>query len=169
LRVFSRPSAWRKKRLAAFVSRLALSRKSIVVDQHGVVLDEILQRRRDKRTAKKLLVTLLKRQGWAPRRLVTDKLASYDAAKRELAPGIEHRRHKGLNNHAENSHVPLQKRERQMQGFRSPGGLQRFTSVFSVVRNLFVPPARKRPALSTHLHRLAAFARWRSAAGLVPA
>ena len=139
------------------------------VDQHGVVLDEILQRRRDKRAAKKLLVKLLKRQGWAPRRIVTDKLASYGAAKREVAPGIEHRSHKGLNNRAENSHVPLRKRERQMQGFRSAGGLQRFTSIFSAVRNLFVPPASKRQALSTHLHRLAAFARWRSVAGLEPA
>src|SRR3712207_8973549 len=88
------------------------------------------------------------------------------AAKRELAPGIEHRSHKGLNNRAENSHLPLRRRERQMQGFRSAGGLQRFTSVFSTVRNLFVPPASRRPALATHLHRLAAFARWRSAAGL---
>jgi putative transposase len=136
------------------------------VDQHGVVLDEILQRRRDKRAAKRLLVSLLKRQGWAPRRIVTDKLASYGAAKRELAPGIEHRSHKGLNNRAENSHVPLRRRERQMQGFRSAGGLQRFTSIFSAVRNLFVPPASKRPAFSTHLHRLAAFARWRSVTGL---
>jgi putative transposase len=136
------------------------------VDQHGVVLDEILQRRRGKRAAKKLLVKLLKRQGWAPRRIVTDKLASYGAAKREVAPGIEHRSHKGLNNRAENSHVPLRKRERQMRGFRSAGGLQRFTSIFSAVRNLFVPPASKRPAFSTHLHRLAAFVRWRSAAGL---
>jgi putative transposase len=136
------------------------------VDQHGIVLDEILQRRRDKRAAKRLLIKLLKRQGWAPRRIVTDKLASYGAAKREVAPGIEHRSHKGLNNRAENAHLPLRKRERQMQGFRSAGGLQRFTSIFSAVRNLFVPPASKRPAFSTHLHRLAAFARWRSAAGL---
>jgi putative transposase len=136
------------------------------VDQHGVVLDEILQRHRDKRAAKRLLIKLLKRQGWTPRRLVTDKLAAYGAAKREVAPGIEHRRHKGLNNRAENSHLPLRRRERQMQGFRSAGGLQRFTSIFSAVRNLFVPPASKRPAFSTHLHRLAAFARWRSVTGL---
>ncbi len=61
------------------------------VDQHGVVLDEILQRRRDKRAAKRLLIKLLKRQGQAPRRIVTDKLASYRAAKREAAPGMEHR------------------------------------------------------------------------------
>src|ERR671933_19488 len=67
------------------------------VDQHGVVLDEILQRRRDKRATKRLLIKLLKRQGRTPRRIVTDKLASYGAAKREVAPGIEHRSHKGLN------------------------------------------------------------------------
>jgi putative transposase len=76
-----------------------------------------------------------------------------------MAPSIEHRSHKGFNNRAENAHLTLRKRERQMQGFRSPGGLQRFTSVFSTIRNLFVPPASKRPALSTHLHQLAVFAR----------
>ena len=136
------------------------------VDQHGVVLDESLQRRRDKRAAKRLLIKLLKRQDRAPRRIVTDKLASHRAAKREVAPGMEHRNHKGLNNRAENAHVPLRKRERQMQGFRSAGGLQRLTSVFSAVRSLFVPPPSKRPAFSTHLHRLAALARWRNAARL---
>src|ERR671916_1108809 len=120
------------------------------VDQTGMVLDVLVQRRRDKRAAKRLLRKLLKRQGRAPRRIVTDKLASYGAAKREVAPGIEHRSHKGLNNRAENSHVPLRKRERQMQRFRSAGALQRFTSIFSAVRNLFVPPASKRPAFSTH-------------------
>ena len=106
------------------------------VDQHGAVLDEILQRRRDKRAARRLLVRLLKRQGWRPRRIVTDKLPFYAAAKREVAPTLEHRAHKGLNNRAENSHRPLRKRERHMQGFRSPGGLQRFLSVFSATRNL---------------------------------
>jgi putative transposase len=136
------------------------------VDQHGVVLDEILQRRRDTKAARRLLVTLLKKQGWRPRRIITDKLASYGAAMRELAPSLEHRAHKGLNNRAENSHVPLRRRERQMQGFRSPGGLQRFASVFSAVRNLFVPPTRRRSALATHLHRLEAIGTWRQVANL---
>jgi putative transposase len=75
--------------------------------------------------------------------------------------------HKGLNNRAENSHVPLRKRERMMQGFRSAAGLQRFTSVFSAVRNLFVPPHSHRSALTTHLHRLQAMAAWKSAAGVL--
>ena len=136
------------------------------VDQHGAVLDEILQRRRDKRAARRPLIRLLKRQGWRPRRIVTDRLPSYGAAKREVAPSLEHRAHKGLNNRAENSHVTFRKRERQMQGFRSPGGLQRFVSVFSALRNLFVPPARRRSALATRLHRLEAFGAWRYAAGL---
>ncbi len=68
------------------------------VDQAGMVLDVLVQRRRDKRAAKRLLRKLLKRQCRAPRVMVTDKLASYGAAKGELMPGVEHRRHKGLNN-----------------------------------------------------------------------
>src|ERR671927_1336267 len=68
------------------------------VDQDGTVLDILVQSRRDTRAAKRLLRKLLKRQGRPPRVLVTDKLASYPAAKKELMPGVEHRRHKGLNN-----------------------------------------------------------------------
>ena len=83
------------------------------VDQHGVVSGESLQRRRDTRAARRLLVRLLKKQGWRPRRIVTDRLPSYGAAKREVAPGLEHRAHKGLNDRAENSHLPLRRRERQ--------------------------------------------------------
>ena len=83
------------------------------VDQDGIVLDVLVQSRRDKRAAKRLLRKLLRKQGRAPRVLITDKLASYPAAKKELMPGVEHRRHKGLNNRAENSHQPTRRRERQ--------------------------------------------------------
>jgi putative transposase len=76
------------------------------VDQPGVVLDVLVQRRRNKQAAKRLLRKLLKRQMRAPRVMITDKLASYGAAKREIMPGIEHRQHKRLNNRAENSHQP---------------------------------------------------------------
>jgi putative transposase len=134
------------------------------VDQDGYVLDEIVQSRRDTKAAKRLLKRLLKKQGGPPRRIVTDKLGSYAAARRQIMPAVEHRSHKGLNNRAENSHLPLRRRERAMQGFRSPGGLQRFTSVYSAIRNLFVPPRSRRSALATHLHRLAAMAEWKSAA-----
>jgi putative transposase len=137
------------------------------VDQDGYVLDEIVQNRRDTKAAERLLKRLLKRQGCPPRRMITDKLGSYAAARRQIMPRIEHRSHKGLNNRAENSHLPLRKRERMMQGFRSTGGLQRFTSVFSTMRNLFVPPRSHRSALATHLHRLQALAKWKAAAGVL--
>ena len=130
------------------------------VDQDGYVLDEVVQTRRDTKAAKRLLRRLLKKQGCPPRRLITDKLPSYGAAKREVMPGVDHWSHKGMNNRAENSHVPLRKRERVMQGFRSSAGLQRFASIFSTVRNHFVPPRSRRSALATHLHRLTAMAEW---------
>jgi putative transposase len=137
------------------------------VDQDGYVLDVIVQTRRDTKAAKRLLRRLLKKQGVAPKRVITDKLASYGAAKREVMPEIDHWSHKGLNNRAANSHVPLRRRERVMQGFRSQGSLQRFTRVFSAVRNLSVPPRSHRSALATHLHRLNAIAEWRAAADLI--
>ncbi|WP_127116289.1 IS6 family transposase [Shimia sediminis] len=130
------------------------------VDQNGVVLDEILQRKRDKKAAKRLFHRLMKRHERAPKRFITDKLRSYGAAKREIAPGVEHRSHKGLNNRAENSHLPFRKRERAMQGYRSPGNLQRFVSIHSAIRNCFSVPARRRSALTIRYHRLEAFDAW---------
>src|SRR5215813_5252824 len=106
------------------------------VDQTGVVLDVLVQRRRDKRAAKRLLRKLLKRQMRPPRVVITDKLASYGAAKRQLMPA-EHRQHKRLNNRAENSHQPTRRRERQMKQFKSAGHAQRFLSVHDHINNLF--------------------------------
>ena len=88
------------------------------VDQDGYVLDEIVQTRRDTKAAKRLLKRLLRKQGCPPRRMITDKLGSYAAAQRQIMPDVEHRSHKGLNNRAENSHLPFRRRERVMQGFR---------------------------------------------------
>src|SRR5690242_1770412 len=107
------------------------------VDQAGIVLDVPVQRRRDKQAAKRLLRKLLKRQMRPPRVLITDQLASYGAAKREVMPGIEHRQHKGLNNRAENSHQPTRRRERQMKQFKSAGQAQRFLSAHDQINNLF--------------------------------
>jgi putative transposase len=132
------------------------------VDQDGYVLDEIVQARRDTKAAKRLLTRLLRKQGCKPKRIITDKLRSYGAAKRTVMPDVEHRSHKGLNNRAENSHVPIRKRERMMQGFRSWSGLQRFVPTFSAIRNLFVPSPLHRSALAIHLHRLSAMAEWNS-------
>jgi putative transposase len=133
------------------------------VDQDGYVLDEIVQSRRNTKTARRLLTRLLQKQGMRPKRIITDKLRSYGAARQQVMPNVEHRSHKGLNNRAENSHVPLRKRERVMQRFRSVGALQRFVSIFSAVRNLFVPPHSKRSALQAHIHRLQAVAQWKAA------
>ncbi|MBA8841019.1 IS6 family transposase [Ochrobactrum sp. RH2CCR150] len=132
------------------------------VDQDGYVLDEVVQNRRSAKAAKRfrLLIRLLKKQGVAPKRMITDKLRSYGAARRQVTPAIEHRSHKGLNNRAENSHLPLRKRQRTMQGFRSPGSLQRFISIFSALRNLFVPPRSKHSALAIQIHRQQAMAEW---------
>jgi putative transposase len=131
-----------------------------------VVLEEILQSRRDKRAAKRLLVKLMKRWGFVPKRIITDKLRSYGAAKREVAPGLDHWSHKGLNNRAENSHLPLRKRERAMQGLRSPGTLQRFVPMRPATRNRFSVPARRRSALTIRYHRLEAFDARKTAANL---
>ena len=90
------------------------------VDQDGFVLDVLVQSRRDKKAAKRLFRKLLKKQGRAPLVLITDKLRSYAAAKREIMPGVEHRQHKGLNSRAENSHQPTRRRERIMKRFKSP-------------------------------------------------
>lgn len=135
------------------------------VDQDGYVLDEIVQTRRDTEAAKRLLIRLLKKQALAPKRIVTDKLRSYGAAKRDVMPAIEHRSHKGLSNRAENSHLPLRKRERVMQGFRSVGSLQQFVPVFSAVRNHFIPSHQKHSALATHIHRIRAMAHWKAVTG----
>jgi putative transposase len=136
------------------------------VDQDGYVLDEIVQTRRNTKAAKRLLKRLLRKQGGPPRRMITDKLGSYAAAQSQIMSDVEHRSHTGLNNRAENSHLPFRRRERAMQGFRSPRYLQRFVSVFSAVRNLFVPSRSSRSASATHLHRLNAMAEWKSVANI---
>jgi putative transposase len=107
------------------------------VDQDGFVLEALVQSRRDKKAAKRLLRKLLKKQGRAPRVMVTDKLRSYGAAKRAIMPGVEHRQHKGLNNRAENSHQPTRRRERPMKRFKSARHVQRFVSIHDPIANLF--------------------------------
>jgi putative transposase len=74
-----------------------------------------------------------------PRVIVTDKLASYVPAVKRVLPTTEHRRHKRLNNRAENSHLPVRKRERILQRFKSTEHAQRFLEPFSAVCNQFRP------------------------------
>src|SRR5918998_2632692 len=135
------------------------------VDQTGMVLDVLVQRRRDKRAAKRLLRKLLKRQCRAPRVMVTDKLPSYGAAKREVMPGVEHRRHKGLNNRAENSHQPTRRRERQMKRFKSPGQAQRFLSAHDQINTLFHLRRDHLAAAQYRADRTEAFQTWVEVSG----
>jgi putative transposase len=111
------------------------------VDQHGVVLDILVQSRRNMKAAKRLLRKLVKKQGIAPRVMITDKLASYAAAKRVVMPGAEHRQHRGLNNRAETNHQPTRRRECIRKRFKSAGQAQRFLSVHDQIANLFRRPA----------------------------
>jgi putative transposase len=111
------------------------------VDQDGMVLDILVQTRRDKTAARRFFRRLVKRTRTVPRVAVTDKLRSYGAAHREVTPSVEHRTHKGLNNRAENSHQPTRRRERAMKGFRSAGGAQRFLSAFSGIAHRTSGPA----------------------------
>jgi putative transposase len=134
------------------------------IDQHGIVLDILVQSCRNAKAAKRLLRKLLKKQGAAPRVMITDKLASYAAAKRVVMPGVEHRQHKGLNNCAENSHQPTRRRERIMKRFKSAGQAQRFLSAHDQVANLFRRPGNTNSA-DYRKARTQAFTTWADVTG----
>ena len=136
------------------------------VDQNGTVLDILVQSRRDKQAAKRLLRKLLKKQARVPRVMITDKLASYGAAKREVMPSVEHRKHKGLNNMAENSHQPTRRRERRMKRFKSAGQAQRFLSAHDGIDNLFHLRRHQVPALQYRAARTQAFQVWAEVTGV---
>jgi len=109
------------------------------VDQDGNVLDILVQSRRNKHAAKRFFRKLRVRLQYVPRVIITDKLKSYGAAKREILPGVEHRQHKGLNNRAENSHQPTRLREKKMRRFKSAKQAQRFLSAFGLIAGHFQP------------------------------
>jgi putative transposase len=123
------------------------------VDQEGTVLDILVQRRRDKKAAKKFFRKLLKGCQYVPRVLITDKLKSYGAARREILPGVEHRQHRYLNNRAENSHQPTRQREQRMQGFKFPGHVQRFLSAYGPIAQHF-RPRRHRFSVPAYRHEM---------------
>ena len=97
------------------------------VDAEGEVLDVLIQSRRNKQAALKLMRKLLKKYAFVPDRLVTDDLRSYAAAVRDLGLASRHDRGRWRNNRAENSHQPTRRRERKMQGFKSAGSAQSFS------------------------------------------
>ena len=107
------------------------------VDDEGEVLDLLVQRRRDKNAAVKLMRKLLKKQGFAPKLLVTGKLGSYGSAFRLLRLTCPHDRGLRKNNRAENSHQVVRRRERKMQRFKSARSAQRFLSMHAAVHNTF--------------------------------
>jgi putative transposase len=109
------------------------------VDQDDNVLDILVQSRRNKQAAKKFFRKLLKGCQYIPRVIITDKLKSYSAAKRESLPGVEHRQSRYLNHRCENSHRPTRQREYHMQGFKSPRHAQRFLSAYGPIAQHFRP------------------------------
>jgi putative transposase len=98
---------------------------------------------------------------YAPRVIITDKLKSYGAAKREILPGVEHRQHRYLNNRAENSHQPTRQRERRMQRFRSPGHAQRFLSAYGPIAQHFRPHRHRFSAPAYRQEMQKRFQSWR--------
>ena len=107
------------------------------VDSEGEVLDILVQSRRDRQAALKLMRKLLKKQGITPATIVTDQLRSYGSALRELGVAWRHDTGRWKNNRAENSHQPLRQRERRMKRFKSPGSAQRFLSIHAAIYNVF--------------------------------
>src|SRR6202048_1226015 len=107
------------------------------VAHEGEVLDMLVQRRRDTRAALRLMRKLLKKQGFVPKLLVTDKLGSYGSAFRHLRLVCPHEQGLRKNNRAENSHQVVRRRERKMQRFKSAGSAQRFLSMHAAVHNTF--------------------------------
>jgi len=139
------------------------------VDQHGHVLDILVQSRRNRDAAKRFCRKLLKGCTYGPRVIITDKLASYGAAKREVLPSVEHRQHCRLNNRAENSHQPTRQRERTMRRFKSPGHAQRFLSAHGPIRDHFCPRRHRLKAQAYKEERNRRLLVWNDVAGVQPA
>ncbi len=136
----------------------------ISIDAEGEVLDVLVQAKRNKRAALKLMRKLLKKYGFLPEALVTDELRSYRAAARDL--GIEHRHCTGQwrNNRAENSHQPTRRRERKMQGFKSAGSAQKFLSIHPTIYNTFNVQRHLISARTHRAFRASAMQTWREVA-----
>jgi putative transposase len=138
------------------------------VDQEGNVLDILVQAHRDTVAAKRFFRKLLKGLRSVPRVVITDKLASYGSAKREVLPSVEHRQHKRRNNRAENSHQPTRERERRMRRFKSPGHAQRFLAAYGPIAAHFRPRRHRLTATAYRETRDQRVASWRAITGVSP-
>ena len=133
------------------------------VDHEGEVLEILVQRRRDKRAAVRLMRKLLRKQGFAPKKVTTDKLGSYGAAVRHLGLSCHHEQGLRQNNRAQNSHQVVRRRERKMQRFKSPASAQRFLSMHAAVHNVFNLQRHLVSRSTLRTFRSEAEAHWRSA------
>ena len=115
------------------------------VDQHGHVLDILVQSRRNTRAPKRFFRKMLRGLQYVPRVIVTDKLKSYAAAKLKVLPHVEHRQSKYLNNRVEASHQPTRRRERQMQRFKSARHPSSSFPPASQAKPLLLPPSSSCP------------------------
>jgi putative transposase len=131
------------------------------VDQHGVVLDILVQDRRHAGAAKRFFKRLLVGLKFKPRCIVTDGLRSYAASQREVIPEIQHRTSRYLNNRADNSHRPTRRRERQMQRFKSSDQAQRFLLSHAFIYGHFRPRRHLMTAAQYRQTRTKAFRIWR--------
>lgn len=137
------------------------------VDAEGEVLDVLVQARRDKAAARKLMRKLLKKHGTAPAEWVTDKYRVYGSVLKELGTSPHsHISGKRSNNRAESSHVPIRRRERKLQRFKSPGSAQQFLSLHAATYNVFTVARHLTTARTHRLFRAEALATWRDAAGV---
>jgi transposase-like protein len=134
------------------------------VDSEGEVLDILVQSRRNKKAALKLMRKLLKKQGFVPDAFVTDKLPSYGAALSDLGLSKRHDFGGRKNNRAENSHLPVRQRERRMQRFKSPGSAQRFLSTHAAIYNTFNVQRHLISRKTLRQFRAEATEQWRQAA-----
>ena len=160
-----RPRPSDRWHLDEMVVRIAGKRMYLwrAVDHEGEVLEILVQRRRDRSAAVKLMRKLLRKQGFAPARVMTDKLRSYSAAFRHLGLSCHHEQGLRENNRAENSHQVVRRRERKMQRFKSAASAQRFLSVHAAVHNTFNFQRHLVSRSTLRIFRSEAAAQWRSA------
>ncbi len=162
-----RPRPGDKWRLDEVITKINGALKYLwrAVDQDGMVLDILVQDRRETAAARRFFRRLLKKTRTVPRVVVTDKLRSCGAAHREVTPSVEHRCHKGLNNRAENSNRPTRRRERAMKGFRPVGAAQRFLAAFSGISPHFRPHRHLMTAPGYRAETAIRFAIWNQITG----